>query len=674
MKALRIWIAVPVVLVIVVLYLYNSQFDSLKGGVTGKVAALLLFNFALMALLTLAFIVSKSLWKLYIEKRDRVIGYKFKTKLVVTLVGITLMPSAMLFVISSGIVTSYIDRWFQPFMVKPLEDAQSLAAKIYGELRLTTLEDAIAISKGAPPASRYTLDVVPRYSDDLPETIKNSFRGTSGVEVVSYDKVDIIRAAVPVRQNGKITKVLLVSTIVSGEITKKVAEIQTAHRNYVTLRELQSPLKANYLIILGFLTLLVVFMALWIALRISRGIVEPIQNLVRATSIVSQGNFDTVVKSGGDDEVAMLIDSFNKMIAKIKETELSLHNSCVESDRRRLCMENIINNINSGVISLDESSNVITVNGAALKTLQVSSEEVLHKPYTELIKNVESAEFQRFVKGINLRTFHSQKEQMRVSVKGRNMVLRIFIIQLKGDGQNPMGTLVVFDDLTDLIHAEKALAWQEVAKRLTHEIKNPLTPIKLSAERLLKRWKHADRDFDKIIGKATNTIIREVDGLQRLVNEFSRYGKMPDIELVLSDLPGIVEEVSELYSEYENIEISSDYETRVRELLLDPENFKRVLINILDNAVQSITGNGKIEIKVKEDLLNAHIVLEISDNGKGIDEHDRDKLFQPYFSRRKNGTGLGLAISHRIIAEHKGTISVSDNVPRGSVFRIELPL
>ncbi|MBF0536850.1 MAG: HAMP domain-containing protein [Nitrospirae bacterium] len=688
----RMWAALLILGVAVMgIRAFNSSMLKFEQGVMPKVIIMALFSLTLLALFTLSIIVFNSLIKLYVERKKRRMGYRFKTKLVIIFVGITLLPSAMLFVIASGLITNYIDKWFTPFINKPLDDAFALAAKFYDMTRDNTLNDATAISEGkrsnslptvagsdspltvAGTASRYHVEKIKNTPEETSEVIRNAFLGISGTEVVSSGGVDTIRAAVPIKRDGHVTGVLLVSTTLPVEITNKVEDIQSAYKNYSALKAYKLPLKANFLIILGFITLLVVSIALLIAMRISRGITEPIQNLVRATTMVSQGNFDTVVDPRGDGEIGRLILSFNGMIEKIKTAELSLHNAYLESDRRRLCMQSIINNINSGVIFLDDQSIVLTINGAAAAILDVRAEEVSNRPYTELIKNIHSDEFHLFLKGINLYNFHSVKRQMRLSINGRAMVLRIFIIQVKDEAQNSLGTLVVFDDLTDLIQAEKALAWQEVAKRLTHEIKNPLTPIKLSAERLLKRWKNNDVNFDRIIEKATVTIVKEVDGLQRLVNEFSRYGRMPEIELAPSNLHTLIQEVIDLYLEYETLDIQLHYDTDITEIMLDPEQFKRVLINIFDNAIQAMEENGTIDVVVKEDDIHSHILIAISDNGKGIDEEDKDKLFQPYFSRRKNGTGLGLAIAHRIITEHKGMIKVSNNVPRGSTFKIELP-
>ncbi|MBF0463803.1 MAG: HAMP domain-containing protein [Nitrospirae bacterium] len=674
MKYLKlILLILAIILVIAVWVYFDLTFVKTDFKTASKFIAA--FNIAIIAILTLVFFATKNLIKLLMEKRNKIVGYKFKTKLVIILVGITLLPSIMLFIISSGLVTSYVDKWFVPLVSKPIEDSLALSAKIYVLLRKETLESAFKLKNSMPIDNKYTYVVLTKNeSHELSEAQKDALNGNSAVEVITQGDTDIIRASVPIYRYGQVVKVLSVSQVVPQEISMRVGEIQKANENYMALREFRVPLKANYLIILGFFTLLIMFLALWIALRISRSITTPIQNLLKATANVSLGDFNTVVETQQpDDEIGMLISSFNTMIEKIKNTELSLHNAYLESERRRLSFENIVNNINSGVISLDVDSSVITINDVACNILGINARDVINRHYAEVTKNIKSNEFEKFIKDINLYNFHSKKDQIRVSINGRGIVLRVFIVQLKDDTKNPVGLLVVFDDLTELIRAEKALAWQDVAKRLTHEIKNPLTPIKLSAERMLKRWNSGDPKFGEILKKSTSIIIREVDGIQKLVNEFSRLGKMPDIELSVTHLKPLINEVIELYREYEKLEIILHYNTRIDELLIDADNFKRVLINIFDNAVQAIDENGTITVSVSEDATTSNIIIEISDTGEGIREEDKDKLFQPYFSRRKNGTGLGLAIAHRIITEHKGMISVLDNNPKGSTFKIELP-
>lgn len=641
---------------------------------TARILVLIIFNATLVALFTLTFFIGKSLLKLILDNKNKSTGYRFKTKLVTTFLAVTMIPSAMLFVIASGLVTNYVDKWFNPVLIQPLTTALSLSRDVYELIRTQTLEEAERIKRGVTPRPQFTVDRIKASSGDHSDSIKNAFKGVKNVEVISRDRVDIIRAVLPITKGSRVTEVLVVDTVVPPNITRQVGEIKDSYKEYVNLREFKLPLKSNYLIILGFFTLFSVFLALWIALRISRGITEPIDSLVKATSRISEGNLNTVVESTRDDEIGMLINSFNSMVAKIRNAEVSLHNAYMESDRRRLLLENIIDNINSGVIYLDSSMTVVAINGTACTILDIEPQEVAGDNYVELLTNIDSPELEHFIKEINLASFHSKKEQLKVSIHGKKMELRIFIIQLQDALLNPAGLLVVFDDLTDLILAEKALVWQDVAKRITHEIKNPLTPIKLSAERLLKRWHSHDENFGVILEKAANTIVREVDSLKRLVDEFSRLGKMPDITPKPTVVASLINEVIDLYRDYEHARFTVEDLSRKRVYPVDPEQFKRVIINIIDNATQAVEENGIIEIGARILDFNGRLVIEIADNGRGISDVDKEKLFQPYFSKRKNGTGLGLAIAHRIVAEHKGTIAVRDNAPRGAVFRIEIPL
>ncbi len=660
---------------------YKSFVTELQVGVDTKVIVLTVFAITIPALFILAFFVTKNLLNLYLEKKRKIAGYKFKTKLVTIFVGITMAPSALLFIIAGGLVTNYIDKWFTPQISKPLNEALYLAKHVYEDIRKDTLEDALLISKGVDMSEKYVVRWYTSVEPGMSETFKDAFNGKKGTEVITTKGGDIVRAVVPVINVGRFTEVLSVERNIPIDLSISTEEIQKAFKEYISIKAFKLPIKANYLFILGFFTLLIVFLALWIALKISKGITEPLESLAQATAKVAQGDLNTVVKARGEDEIGMLIDSFNKMIAKIKDAEISLQNAYLESDGRRIYVEHIIDNINAGVISLDSENRVITINDAACNILNIHAEDVLSKNYTDLIGHIASDELRKFIKEINLHNFHSKKDQLKVSINGRDMELRIFIVRLEdisknavGYVQRQLGLLVVFDDLTELIQAEKALTWQDVAKRITHEIKNPLTPIKLSAERLLKRWRNKDENFDKIIEKATSTIIREVDGLQRLVNEFSQLGKMPDIEIKQADIKSLINDVIDLYRDYEGVAITLDNYDGVKEIPMDQEQIKRVFINIIDNAIQAMDKNGKIDIKIREEDTLNNLIVNISDNGRGISKEDKEKLFQPYFSKRKNGTGLGLAISHRIIKEHKGSISVSDNKPNGTVFKIALQL
>jgi two-component system nitrogen regulation sensor histidine kinase NtrY len=313
------------------------------------------------------------------------------------------------------------------------------------------------------------------------------------------------------------------------------------------------------------------------------------------------------------------------------------------------------------------------INGAACTILNIKFEEVINKSYRELISMINSDELQNLVRGIEGREFKGVEKEIKAIIGARRASLRVFITSLK-DSQKYIGLLVVFDDLTDIIKAEKAIAWQEIAKRVAHEIKNPLTPIKLSTERMIKKWENRDTDFDQVFKRSAKTIIKEVDSLRKLVDEFSNFGKMPEINKSPTYIPAIIDEVVNLYKGFKGVEINVSTPDNSPLVELDGEQFRRVMINIFENAVQAIPDTGSINVTLNFDTLSNRAYINIADNGPGIRDEDKEKLFLPYFSTKKDGTGLGLAIASRIIAEHRGYIRVRDNKPNGAVFTIEIPI
>jgi two-component system nitrogen regulation sensor histidine kinase NtrY len=272
-----------------------------------------------------------------------------------------------------------------------------------------------------------------------------------------------------------------------------------------------------------------------------------------------------------------------------------------------------------------------------------------------------------------VKEFGGLEKELKVSVGSRRVLLRIFITTI-GGAENFLGTLVVFDDLTEIVRAQKAIAWEEVARRIAHEIKNPLTPIKLSTDHMIKKWQNRDDDFGQVFERSTKTIIREVESLRRLVNEFSRFGTMPEINKQAVRMSSVVDSACSLYRDYRDVEINVSVLGQEVPVELDPEQFKRVVINIIDNAIRAMQNEGRLDIIIRFDPPLNRVCVNIADNGPGIRDEDREKLFLPYFSTRKDGTGLGLAIARRVVLEHKGYIEVTDNQPRGTIFRIVLPL
>lgn len=638
------------------------------------VILLVLLNLNIIALLTLIFFVSKSLIKLYIERKQKILGYKFKTKIVVIFVVLTSIPAALLFFVASGLVTNYIDKFLTPQFRQPLTSSLNVAKSVYEMERQRAMEFARAVVSGEKSASGYRVVRMNRSPENPTETIKAAFDGKEGTEVISGENGDTIRAAIPEYSQGKMTGIIVIETTLPKDIAVNVEKVKSAYEDYLNMESWKVPLKMNYLLILAFFTLIVVFMALWVALRIARGITDPIQSLAQATEEVASGNLDVRLNLKREDEIGLLINSFNHMVAGLKDGKETLQKAYVKSDRERLWMENILANINSGVVFLDVHGKILTINVAACSILNVTTENVLNKNYRELTAIIASEELNALISGIIIKDLKGIEKDVRVTVGDKRLILRVFVTTLRDKASIPIGLLVVFDDLTDVIKAQKAIAWEEVARRIAHEIKNPLTPIKLSTERMMKKWEQKDKDFDQIFERSTRTIVNEVDSLKRLVDEFSRFGKMPEIKKMPTNIASIINEALELYKDYKGFNIKILLPDDVPPVEMDGEQFKRVMINIFDNAFQAMGNSGNIELKVYMDKAANRIFMDIADDGPGMKENDKDKIFLPYFSTKKDGTGLGLAIANKIVMEHRGYIRVRDNSPKGTIFTIELPI
>ncbi|HBR22120.1 MAG TPA: hypothetical protein DD713_06075 [Nitrospiraceae bacterium] len=364
------------------------------------VILLVLLNLNIIALLTLIFFVSKSLIKLYIERKQKILGYKFKTKIVVIFVVLTSIPAALLFLVASGLVTNYIDKLLTPQFRQPLTSSLNVAKAVYEMERQRTMEFARAVVSGEKSASGYRVVRMNRSPENPTETIKAAFDGKEGTEVISGENGDTIRAAIPEYSQGKMTGIIVIETTLPKDIAVNVEKVKSAYEDYLNMESWKVPLKMNYLLILAFFTLIVVFMALWVALRIARGITDPIQSLAQATEEVASGNLDVRLNLRREDEIGLLINSFNHMVAGLKDGKETLQKAYVKSDRERLWMENILANINSGVVFLDVHGKILTINAAACSILNVNAEDVLNKNYRELTAIIASEELNALISGI----------------------------------------------------------------------------------------------------------------------------------------------------------------------------------------------------------------------------------------------------------------------------------
>jgi two-component system nitrogen regulation sensor histidine kinase NtrY len=655
--------ALAIIAVATALELFFLEIETTTFG--ARILFLFLLNLNVMALLGIVFFVGKNIALLFRERKLGILGHKFKIRILAFFMVLISIPSVLLFIVAGGLGTNYIDRFFTPQFRKPMESSLEMAKSLYDMVREQTLQYAELARQGQqlPPQYRVThLDTLP---EEPSETITAAFRGEHGAEIVTSGDADMVRVALPGADDGG--GIIVVETALPADITENVAMIQTAYQDFLTLERWRIPLKMNYLLILGFFTLFIIFSAFWVALKITGSITVPVRDLAEATEQVASGSLDVRVVSTTQDEFALLIESFNRMVRELREGKESL-------ERAYLNMENIVKSIHSGVISLDAKTDVQAINAAACNILGVNQEDALGKHYDHILRLMQSEELRQMIIDINLRYFQELERELWVTIGGRTVLLKIYITAIKGSAGENLGLLVVFDDLTNVVKAQRAVAWQEVARRMAHEIKNPLTPIKLSTERMLKKWQKQDPEFGGIFERSTRTIIAEVDSLKRLVDEFSRLGTMPELSREPSDVLSIVKEVIELYRSYKSLSVHVEAGERLVPAHLDRDQFKRVLINLFDNAVEALRGSGVITVTLTAYEAANKLVVELADSGPGIRDEDKEKLFLPYFSTRKNGTGLGLAIADKIISEHGGSLRVRDNLPQGSVFTVEIPI
>ena len=476
--------------------------------------------------------------------------------------------------------------------------------------------------------------------------------------------------------------VLITSLLMKNEQLARMTTISQGIEGYRKLKHFKEPFKFWLLTILLIVTLLVIFAAIWFGLYISRGITEPLEKLVLATQRVTDGDLEFTMEGEAKDEMGLLVDSFNQMTLHLNssnkslaETHTALQKSSQESEQRRRYTEIILQNVSAGVISLDDNGQITTINRFAEKLLNIDKSLFVGLNYRDVLSPYQAAIIDGFIEELQITGKSTVEQHLKLNVLGKNYSLLVNFTPLKDEGDKPIGFVLVFDNLTKLEKMQRMAAWREVARRIAHEIKNPLTPIQLSAQRLRRRYPEILSEENSIFDQCTGTIITQVDELKRLVSEFSQFARMPKVHKAPENLAKLAKNTLFLYQEaHKNISFTCREETFIPIFSFDAEQIKRCLINLLDNAVAVLPHGGTIDIVLCLDPEQENVFIKVHDNGPGIAKDDKLKLFEPYFSTKKTGTGLGLAIVSTIVADHNGYIRVQDNTPSGSTFIIELPL
>ena len=702
--------------------------------------ALSTLNF--LAFVTLLFVLLRNVLKLVRERRAARLGSKFKSRLVSYAIGLSLLPVLLLFFFAFGLLNRSIDRWFGEPARQIVDDARAIeesyvkreeadliriarvigrdmsldqggkydSAELNSKLNQVMTDYNLSLVRVVLPSGRQTAESGEKpVAPDIEETLDQAeSRVAAGADSFSGsdegDSPNAIFLVAGVRVSGLSGAAsVIVAREFPPDLTERAATISEHHENFHSLLGKIKRIKAIYILLLAAVTLLLIFSASWLALYVARGITIPIQALAEATDRVAQGDFAHPVEVIAEDELAVLVKSFNQMAAMLAENRERLERAAEDLsrinltlDNRRRYIETVLESLSTGVISTDENARIATINRSAIWMLGLADKPEMGTPIDELIDGPPGAELAALCR----RARRSEIAQGEIEFKRADSSLlsaATTAIALRSSEGAIEGLVIVIEDLTDLIQAERAAAWGEVARRMAHEIKNPLTPIQLSAERIMRNYERTpgwqtEPKFKEVVQEGTSTIVREVAALQRMVEEFSRFARLPEAQLIEAPLNDVVRDAVSLYAErLDGITIDCRLSDELPLLRLDTEQIKRVLVNLIDNAIEALgpnMNNGRngsqdghavsMEriITVQSSYLRSSdsVRVTIADTGHGISPRDRDKLFLPKFSTRSRGTGLGLAIVSHIVADHKGKIWVEDNQPRGARFIIELPV
>jgi PAS domain S-box-containing protein len=681
-----------------------------------------LSTFIVAALLVFGLVLTRSVLRLWAEQRAYKLGSRFKTKMVLGAMAISLLPIVFMFYFSYGLLNRTLARWFP----RPLEIAAEESARLLRGLGRTEIprlngiaQDAVtqawaqknraaqvdisatalwrALEAGADAAwllenDRRFLKGTERwwrYEQGVPRSFETPVASArdirtlpSGIELWQADDHFYIVGSTPLAAGR-----LVVGRRMPDDFQKRYAEVETQSLAYAQQKQQYRAFKTQVLLELLLFTVLLLFAVTWFALFLSKQVTVPIQAMAEATREVRDGNFDYQVQVQAQDELGTLVQSFNQMTAQLGDSRRqidqftrSLQQAVQELERRRALMEAILENIPTGVFSLDDSGAIVRINPAAAKIFGEAARAA------RTLEALVGANAARGVEHLMRRSLRlgAASQELEISLPGRVLHAAVTVSSLGPRRSNP-GFVVVVDDLTDLLRAQKAAAWQEVAQRIAHEIKNPLTPIQLSAQRLsrhLERQRAAtsapsEGELVRLVSECAGLIEREVAALESLVDEFSQFARFPTARLVPADPNAIVASALEVFGgRLEGITVRTALAAALPAIKADPELLRRVLVNLIDNAAEAVEGSAAKQLELFTRLNGGGETVEIvvADSGRGISPEDKDKLFLPHFSTKARGTGLGLAIASRIIAEHHGTIRVEDNSPTGARFVIQLPV
>ena len=686
-----------------------------------------LLNLNSILLLVVLFVVARNGVKLVLERRRNVLGSRLRSRLVLAFIFLSLVPVALMFYVSAKFVQTSVDYWFKAQVEDSMEQSLEIGRAFYQsaqarvELRGREVLAQIAgnhLIWGGKAMDAHLVDsqreyglavigvITPEGRDQnkhppqVFDRIWSEARGKIDMEglrknphyvsvVLSSAGNDLIVGILPVDE-GRSGFLVLGESIGSG-LMYKLDQVVRGLDEYKKLRKLKYPWKMNLYMTLGVMSLLIVLGASWFGFRLAKEISAPVQAMALGTERIAKGDLSVRLEDAGDDELGSLVRSFNRMAEDLEagQTRLMSANERMaqqyeELERRGRYIEAVLDNITSGVISTDALGRIGTVNMAAEAMLGIRAEQILGLKAQHLVQGEFSELLKEALVQIAKNPTAQWTRQIDLPLRERSARFLVNVVGLSsgqtgqtgetGQGEGT-GLVAVFEDITELEKMQRLAAWREVAQRIAHEIKNPLTPIKLSAQRLLRKF--GPKNPDPAFAECGQLIVREVERLQQLVAEFSNYAKLPEPEMRLGDLGALLGEVVGTFATaHRDIAWTLIPDPVLPSFPFDSEGLRKVFMNLLTNAAEALEGREDGAVGVRAELLApaGRVRVTVADNGPGFSQEERARMFEPYYSRKKSGTGLGLTIVRAIVTDHKGAVRVEAAHPKGSVFVVELPL
>jgi two-component system nitrogen regulation sensor histidine kinase NtrY len=679
----------------------------------------------LTMLAALAFVLARNLVKLVVERRRALPFARFRSKLVAVLMAMTVVPAVLVLIVGSELISQNVERWFNAPMDDILSSANQIASDYYREQQMLVADHATQIARSIGEADLTRADVQPLrdlLTGDLSSELRriavygvdaNGALSVPAVDVgapampATFDRAavdrlaaqalagssdtraiqslgasgDLLHAAAVIRSpRGRAEGVVVATDYLTGDVVARSRRMTQAFESYNQMRVLKRPLTGLYLSFFLMVTLFILVGSLWMGSYLAKRITRPVSALAAAAREIGAGHLDQRVEPQSNDEFGSLVEAFNAMAGelaisrrRVEQSTFELERKHVEVENRRRYIEAILERITTGIVSVDANGHVTTINSAASRLLTLDR-TIVGRPARSVFDRPDLQPLGALLASGGSARAESAVREIPILRDGQELQLAVVTTTLVGDSGAPAGLLLVLDDVTPLIRAQKVAAWREVARRLAHEIKNPLTPIQLSAERMRRHFAGRPATDRALVDECAATIVGEVESLKGLVDEFSQFARMPAPRTVPADVAALISETLALYNGiFTDVAIVTRFAPDMPLVRLDVEQIRRVVINLVDNAIEAMERKGEIVVETALDAVNNVLRIVIADNGPGIPASEREKLFLPYYSTKRRGSGLGLAIVRRIVAEHGGSIEVGDNTPHGTRFTIELP-